>query len=308
MPTRSPWRLALEALENGQSAQLVIVVDHRGSVPGTTGVSMVVTTNETAGTIGGGLVEHTMIEMARTNPTPGIHRFQHDGKESDSVCSGRQDIALLRLGPGDLPAIKNLVAIDKAGGAGTLTVRPNGISAIEETPKTRSFTHDGEAYRFLTPIGLLDTLSIIGGGHVSLALSRVMATLPFRILVFDDRPNLPTVNDNRWAHRFQQLQWEDLAEVVPQGNRSWAVIMTAGHRHDTEALRHLINLDLRYLGLMGSAAKVHEVHTTLTNEGVGDDLLAKIHTPIGVPIGSHTPEEIAISIAAEIVAIRNGKI
>ena len=83
--------------------------------------------------------------------------------------------------------------------------------------------------------------------------------------------------------------------------------MTQGHRHDADVLRRLIDHDLKYLGMMGSATKIWSVFAKLESEGVDRCKLDRVHAPIGIAIGSHTPEEIAVSIAAEIIKIRNEK-
>lgn len=304
--TRSKhWDLAVRAVKRNQSAVLVVVVDHQGSVPGKTGALMVVTPEKIEGTVGGGLVEHQLIELSRQNPAVQLLPFAHDGEESDSICSGRQTFAVLPLDSDHLDALATLSTLDDEGRTGTLTLGPTGPSIEPSVTRARSFTSGHGIWSFVTPVGPLDTLTIVGGGHVGFALSRVMATLPFRIVVLDDRDDLPTLEDNTWAHATQQIRWDHVEQYVLEGERSWAVIMTRGHRHDTSVLKRLLPLDLRYLGMMGSAAKVRQVFSELEGEGISSAELSRVHAPIGVPIGSHTPEEIAISIAAEIVKLRN---
>ncbi len=92
---------------------------------------------------------------------------------------------------------------------------------------------------------------------------------------------------------------------VTEGERSWVVVMTYGHANDAAVLRRLLPLELRYLGLLGSTAKVGQMFAGFRADGINQELLDRVSAPIGVSIGSHTPEEIAISIAAEIIEIRN---
>lgn len=304
--TRSKhWDLAVRAVKSNESAVLVVVVDHQGSVPGKTGALMVVTPEEIEGTVGGGLVEHQLIELGRRNPEVQLLPFAHDGEGSDSICSGRQVFAILPLESRHLEVLAALSALDAEGRTGTLTLSPAGPSIEPSVTRARSFSSGHGDWSFVTPVGPLDTLTIVGGGHVGLALSRVMATLPFQIVVLDDRDDLPTLEKNTWAHATRQIRWDQVEQYVIEGNRSWAVIMTRGHRHDTSVLKRLLPLDLRYLGMMGSEAKVRQVFDELKGEGVSSAELDHVHAPIGVPIGSHTPEEIAISIAAEIIKINN---
>ena len=132
-----------------------------------------------------------------------------------------------------------------------------------------------------------------------------MATLPFRVVVLDDRPELPTLMANSFAQETRVIDYNEVTRHVPDGERSWVVIMTYGHENDALVLRQLLGRRFRYLGLLGSRAKVARMFAVFRDEGVPAQDLERVSAPIGVPIGSHTPEEIAISIAAEIVQVRN---
>ncbi len=301
------WSLAERALKDNEPVVLVVVVEHHGSVPGKTGAMMIVTADAVEGTVGGGLVEHRLIERTRSEPENELFLFSHDGETSDSICSGGQTIAVIPLASRHLAAVELLADMEDRGAPGTLVVTPSGPYAEARTVDGPSFSGAPDDWRFEMPFGPRDTLTIIGGGHVGLALSRIMATLPFRIVVLDDRENLPTLENNSWAHEIHHVSWPEIARHVPEGPLSWVVIMTSGHRHDTEVLRNLLPLEVRYLGLMGSNAKVRQVFRTMEAEGFKRSQLAKVHAPIGLPIASHTPEEIAVSIAAEIIKVRNSE-
>ncbi len=307
MQRSNHWALAVQSLKSNQPAVLVIVVDHQGSVPGKTGALMVVNPDRVEGTVGGGLVEHQLIELGRQNPEVQLFPFGHDGEGSDSICSGYQTFAILPLYQKHLEALETLSAMEAEGRTGTLTLDRDGPSIESSVIRENCFTGGDDNWSFVTPIGPLDSLTIVGGGHVALALSRVMATLPFRIAVLDDRRDLPTLENNIWAHSTQQIRWDEVEQIVPEGDHSWAVIMTRGHAHDTAALKRLLPLKLRYLGMMGSASKVRQVFNELLSEDISSADLDRVHAPIGVPIASHTPEEIAISVAAEIIKVRNTK-
>jgi xanthine dehydrogenase accessory factor len=198
-----------------------------------------------------------------------------------------------------------IVAILRGHQTGTLTVTPQGLLFEGGVSRTRSFETDGEGWSFTEPIGLLDTLTIVGGGHVALALSRLMSTLPFRIVVLDNRPELPTMEVNRYAHRMEVVDYDRVGEHVAEGDRSWVVVMTFGHKHDREVVENLLDHRVRYLGLMGSETKIKRLFRDMAAEGADPEALARVRAPIGMAIRSHTPEEIAVSIAAEIIAIRN---
>jgi xanthine dehydrogenase accessory factor len=298
------WHHALNSVSEGRRAVLAMVVDHTGSVPGTPGAAMVVTADDSTGTVGGGVAEHEMIELARGfEGGPELIDIEHTPQASGSLCSGSHTMALVALTEDDLPTLESLTATLDRDGIGVLRLSEDGVAFAPGERVAQSF--DSTAWSFVTTIGRLDTLYIVGGGHCALALSRVMATLPFRIVVLDDRPELPTVARNSFAHETRIIEYRRLAEQVEGGDRSWAVVMTFGHEHDETAVRALAGTPLRYLGLLGSAAKVRQMFERMRRDGVSEEHLARVRAPVGLPIGSHTPEEIAISIAAEIVREHN---
>ncbi len=165
----------------------------------------------------------------------------------------------------------------------------------------------GQMEVYIDPIAPAPALYVIGAGHVGWHLARVASDAGFRIHIVDDREKFAN------AERFpaaDQIVVEDIAgwlhraELPPS---AFVVVVTRGHTHDFDALRALAARDLRYLGLIGSRAKVARVFDALRAEGMPPECLARVHAPIGLDIGAITPAEIAISILAELIAIRHGK-
>jgi len=300
------WNHALEALRDGRQAVLVVVVDADGSVPGKPGATMVVSDLGSAGTVGGGSAEHQMVERSRAGVShPELVELDHFGKDSESICSGHQTLALVPLGGVDRDPLDAIVATLAAGRSGVLRLSPAGLAFAPGDHAPAGLQRGADSWEYAETLGDLDTLVIVGGGHVALALSRVMASLPFRIVVLDDRPDLPTMAANSWADEKRVVDYLEVADHVPDGDRTWVVIMTQGHLHDRDVLVRLVGRPLRYLGMLGSASKVRDLFGRLERGGVSSEELARVHSPIGLQIKSHTPEEIAISIAAEIVKLRN---
>jgi xanthine dehydrogenase accessory factor len=157
----------------------------------------------------------------------------------------------------------------------------------------------------IDPLAPDPRLYIVGAGHVGWHLAKVAGDAGFRIHVVDDREKFAN------AERFPGAEvvvapipeWLEQAALPPA---SYVVILTRGHQHDLDALRSLATRDLRYLGLIGSRAKVARLYDALNEEGIGPDRLAQVHAPIGLEIGAVTPAEIAISILAELIAVRRG--
>ena len=158
----------------------------------------------------------------------------------------------------------------------------------------------------IDPLAPDPRLYVVGAGHVGWHLARMAADAGFKLHVVDDREKFA----NR--ERFPSAQ-EVVAEPIPDWLASadlpasaYVVIVTRGHQHDLQALRILLGRELGYLGLIGSRAKVARIYSALADEGVPVERLERVHAPIGIDIGAVTPAEIAISILAELIAVRRG--
>jgi xanthine dehydrogenase accessory factor len=148
-------------------------------------------------------------------------------------------------------------------------------------------------------------LVIVGAGHVGQAVAELAAQADFDVWVVDDR--------NKYASRdrfpsAERLIIGEIAQVLPEldtDHRTFCIIVTRGHSHDEEALFHLATRSLAYLGMIGSKRKIRLIFDDLIAAGIAADLLARVHAPLGIHIGSQTVAEIAISIVAELIAVRN---
>jgi xanthine dehydrogenase accessory factor len=165
----------------------------------------------------------------------------------------------------------------------------------------------GQMDVYIEPIEPSPELYIIGAGHVGSQLGLLAHAVGFRVHVVDDR--------EKFANR---ERFPDAEEVVAEDIPTWlarttlpphayVVIVTRGHTNDLEALRALAPRELRYLGLIGSRAKVARIYDALQTDGMPASSLAHVHAPIGLDIGAVTPQEIAVSILAELIAVKHGK-
>lgn len=166
----------------------------------------------------------------------------------------------------------------------------------------------GQMEVFIEPLEPPPHLYLIGAGHVAYQLARLAATVGFRIHVVDDREKFAN------AERFPDAEeivvdsipdWLHRAEIP---STAYVVILTRGHKHDLDALRGLAARDLRYLGLIGSRAKVARLYEALLAESMPPECLRRVHAPVGLDIGAVTPQEIAVSILAELIAVKYGKL
>jgi xanthine dehydrogenase accessory factor len=159
---------------------------------------------------------------------------------------------------------------------------------------------------FIEPLDPSPRLVVVGAGHVSQHVARMAADVGFSVQVLDDREafanrdRFPSAHDVRVAEIAGFLAGADLPPAA------YVVVVTRGHVHDLAALRALAGRPLRYVGMIGSRAKVARIFDALAAEGAPAEWLRQVRAPIGLQIGAVTPEEIAVSIVAELVAVRRG--
>jgi xanthine dehydrogenase accessory factor len=156
---------------------------------------------------------------------------------------------------------------------------------------------------FVEPILPQPMLVLFGGGHVSLALAAAAHAAGFAITVVDDREQFANRERFPMAGRLF-TSFEEAFEKIRPNDSSYLVIVTRGHKEDMRVLRWAVATAARYIGMIGSKRKVIEIYRALEQEGVPMEQCARVHAPIGLAIGALTPEEIAISITAELIAVR----
>jgi xanthine dehydrogenase accessory factor len=166
----------------------------------------------------------------------------------------------------------------------------------------------GQMDVYIEPIEPSPELYVIGAGHVGTHLAHLAQEVGFHVHVVDDREKF--ANRDRFPAATEVLA-EDIPGWLARTNltpHAYVVIVTRGHTNDLEALRALAPRELRYLGLIGSRAKVARIYDALTADGMPAAHLKKVHAPIGLDIGAVTPQEIAVSILAELIAVKHGKL
>jgi len=311
------WKFIAQALKHQIPVTVLYVLESLGSSPGRQGFFMAVNTDgDMEGSIGGGIMEHKFVEMAkarlieaeRLSIRKQVHNKTSGKNNSGMICSGEQTILLYLMKSVDMTTVQQIIVSLEKHHHGTLTLSSDGIRFDDAVPlKDYTFTmHSDEDWIYQEKIGYKNVLTIIGGGHCSLAFSNLMRQMDFYIKVYDKRNDLKTMLENHTAHEKHVLtDYAELAHLVSPGQNHYVVIMTFGYRTDDEALRVLLNKEVRYLGLLGSQAKIEKMFADYRKENVDEQLLQRIHTPVGIPIKSQTPEEIAISIAAQIICEKN---
>jgi len=310
-------------LQEAVPVALLYVLESNGSSPGRQGFFMAVNANgEMAGSIGGGIMEHKFVEMAREqlkeqdarDKAQGgslkkqIHDKSAAANQSGMICSGEQTIWLYSVQQKDAVIIQNILSSLEEHKNGTLVLSPEGIRFDSTIPgRNYEYTFQSENnWLYKEKTGHKNQLFIIGGGHCALAFSKLMRDMDFYITLFEEREELNTVLQNEFAHEIIIVDdYTALSNLIPSGPNQYVVIMTFGYRTDAIALRSLLDKNFMYIGMLGSKKKMEKLFADYRADGIDEELLQRIHTPIGLDISSQTPEEIAVSIAAEIIQTKN---
>lgn len=333
------WQFVAGRLKRKRNVILLLVAESAGSSPGRQGFKMAIGDDGSlCGSIGGGLMEVNLVELAREilegrgqeakgetaseNPDNSAFGVPHSAiveqvhrknspNTSGMICSGRQTVVFFKLNPQHLKIVREIVRAIKTHQSKTLRISDSRFQIAENEPDKPDFRFEraGESsFLFEERLGFKNRLFIVGGGHCALALSELASKMDFHISLFDDRPFLNTLAKNKFVHEKKIIEsYEQIGDFIPSGANIYVVVMTLGYKSDAAVIRRLFDKDFKYFGVLGSGAKMKILLKNLRGEGFSAEKLDRIHTPVGLPINSRTPEEIAVSIAAEIIAVKNGR-
>lgn len=227
---------------------------------------------------------------------------------ADEAGDGRR---MLVFGPDEARGTLGHEALDRAARAlGERLLAGDEGSGAGRTPVARTVPVEG------VPGALLygeahwppARLFVVGAGHIALPLARLGVMLGFAVVVLDDREDFATTDRFPDASRVLRVDFADPFAATPPVPADFVVLVTRAHRYDFDCLLRLVDREPlpRYIGMVGSRRRIRAAFRAVLGAGVPPERLAGIHAPIGVDIGSETPEEIAIAIAAELVAVRHG--
>lgn len=189
----------------------------------------------------------------------------------------------------------------------------NQILALGEEKNTESqlkkinIDPENKLEFFLEPVVDQAHLTVFGAGHIAEPLVKIASLLDFRITVVDDREEFLNFDRFPTADQLLLLPYSDYFDSARIRDNDYLVIVTRGHQHDYQVLKRVIDSEASYIGMIGSSRKIKTVYDQLRKDGVSEEKLAGVHAPIGLDIGSETPAEIAVAIAAEIIAVRRDK-
>ncbi len=329
------------ALSAGQGAVLCSVIASEGSTPRGAGAKMLVTADgSTVGTVGGGAVEYRCTALAGELLQEKRSRFQSyrlsAGEIADigMICGGSVELFLQYLDPADrglLPLAEQALSLVDSGREAWLITAIDGegrwrwglwdkngpLTGLADLPRenvvqvlgSRPRLVRGDVTLYGEPLSRPGTVYLFGGGHVGRALAPILAMTDFRVVVCDQRPDAASRAALPQAAEVYCLPYEDaFAHLPPVTAADYVVIMTPGHQADFEVLRQALATPARYIGCIGSRRKVAATREKLLAAGFPAEEIDRIWSPIGLPIGGDTPAEIAVSIAAQLIACRSGRL
>lgn len=262
---------ARDLIEQGEDFVIAKVVDTQGSTPRKKGAVLLMKQDgTTAGTVGGGLLE------AETEKLCKMTLETKEKTHTYAFVLDEQQKGALDMGCG-----------------GDATVQIDYIDA----------SNPGN---FIQEFKLADTAYIFGGGHVAYALEPVLRHVDFKTVIIDDREEYANAGRYPNAEKTVVVESFDHAfDGIDVDESSYIIIVTRGHRGDLQVLRQALAKPCAYLGMIGSRRKNRLLYDTLIGEGFAEEQFERVHAPIGLSIGAETPEEIAVSIAAEIIQARS---
>jgi len=297
------------------------------------------------GTVGGGCMEGDVLEHAirlyKANKAEILtFHLNEDNIPQGLICGGSLDVLIEPFARGSVPLVQGLkTAIDEGedrilatflNNEGDITIkhvldpkdpssvpwvnRTMGMHKLDFKEELRKAYHRQQTRRIrmqdgeliLEPVVGSPQLIIFGGGHVSKYVCRAAAMAGFRVIIVDDRREY--ANAQRFPEAAQALAVEfteafGQLRITPS---TYIVIVTRGHRFDEEILERAVMTPARYIGMIGSKRKVLTTYEHLIERGIPLDALKRVHAPMGLEIGAVTPEEIGISIAAQLINVRRG--
>ena len=298
----------LYEMEKHHDTVLCTIIADSGSTPRGMGAQMLVGEKGLlCGTIGGGAVEGGAIRLGQKllqERRSTVHEYKlhhNDTEDIGMVCGGDVTVQLQFIAADDAAwqtlagEVLHRIALRQPG---WLALALDG-----GTPALRDDAETDSGY-FALPLPIGERAILFGAGHCSLALCPLLTTVGFRVTVVDDRPELVTRERFPAADAVVCCDLDRLADAVPVGGEDYVVVMTNGHSHDFAVQEQVLRGQYAYIGVIGSRTKTASVNQRLREAGISESAIASVHTPIGTAIKAVTPEEIAVSIAGEMICVR----
>lgn len=306
--TQRFWSRLAEHLAGGEAARVVLVAENTRHSPGTRGAKMFVRPNGLQeGTIGGGVMESRFTVPWSENMGPQTRTLSHRaGAQNGSglICAGSQTIVAFDALPADAALFREFAEAIAQDALVALRVA-DGVPSVVASDRVSGADVWLEGDVYVEHAVRRKRIAIAGGGHCGLALSRTMKQLGYHVHIFDTRADLFTLQENVFTdERTVVDDFVELGARVAFRPLTHLAVMTANLPSDVRALLGALELDFAYVGVMGSEAKLARIRAELLGAGLPEEALHRLYAPIGLAMSSDTPEEIAVSVAAQILRER----
>ena len=326
---RRVFEALLVRLEKHEDMMLVTLTGHSGSVPRGTGSMMLLgREGRMEGSIGGGPGEMAMTALGLElldSKCCGAQTYilqNRPGEESGAVCGGDIDVYFQFIAGGDAAwksAAQCLLACiaERESGWLALSLRGGAPSVLDgQRALLCGALEGGEAgalcrhypvrtqTHFALPLEIGERAVIFGAGHCAQALAPVLASVGFRVTIYDDRPEVAKKAFFPQAERVICAPYDDIAAHLTLEASDYIVVMTSNHSGDLCIQAQVLRTDHAYVGMLGSRSKRAYVYQKLMEAGIPQEMIDRVHTPVGLAIRAVTPAEIAISIAGEMILER----
>ncbi|MGM9519355.1 MAG: XdhC family protein [Phascolarctobacterium sp.] len=304
-----------EQAVQGNDCYLIALIESEGSTPRSSGAYMLVNKNGwVAGTVGGGGMEYAAVLEAQKRLQKGeVKSFQKRfdlTTAAGMACGGYCSLQFCYLpAQKETEILAEYVLYKLKGRYPWWLLLPMGEGSIlveDFLPLKKHqgfYDLDGKEY-YAEQYNYDGRVFVFGAGHVARELVPLLSHLGFKCVVLDDREEFADPAVFPTAHKVLQVDYTKLEGIVKPNCKDYAVVMTRGHVHDANCERFLLSTPVPYIGVMGSKNKAKLARETLLAEGYTEAQLDRITTPIGLDIGSETPAEIAVSIAAQLIEVR----
>jgi xanthine dehydrogenase accessory factor len=303
------------AVRSGEDIVLVSVIGESGSTPRGAGARMAVRKDGTSvGTIGGGAVEFRSTQLAlealeqKKSYIQGFRLRPNDIADLGMICGGDLEVYFQYIEGNyeNTSLIEEInIQLDRDEESWLVT----GIS--DENMWTMQVSHEinvlpkvNNTKYFEEPLTKAGKVYIFGGGHISQKLVPVLDSVGFKCFVIDDKPEFANADLFPNANETLVADFTAFGSIVGINPSDYVVILTRGHKNDYDVLSQALKTDACYIGLIGSRTKIGKTRERLVSDGFQEDAFDRVYAPIGTAIKAETPEEIAISIAGEMIKVR----
>lgn len=303
------FNILYNRLKNNEDTVLALIIQTEGSAPRNPGAYMLIgKEGRIYGTVGGGNVEYMSVlkgqEIFKSQKSC-ICEYDLNSDNTGMVCGGNVKILFLYTDSTYTDVIWQIVNRFKNNTAFRLIISLNGIkiSQFDGKPVKGIFKEQNETY-YAEDMLYDGKVYIFGGGHVTQETVPLLTHIGFRCIVVEDREEYTNLSLFKGAEQTILADFENISSKVHINENDYIVIMTRGHIGDESAEKFALSTNVGYIGVMGSRKKAEVIKRHLLNEGYAQKDIDRVITPIGIDILSETPQEIAVSIAAQLIKIR----